>query len=140
MAKPQFVPPLDPEFTPAVLFNRDYLALAEKSGRAVPTGHNQRFWELGDTFEIFLRPAFQARYYEFQITPNNHRAQFCFESSETAGRLTEANALEKAMLPDGTLQSRTRRYDYTRDRKKPVISSTSPHTVANFHIISNGAS
>ena len=25
------------------------------------------------------------------------------------------------------------RYDYTRGREKPVISSTSPHTVPNFH-------
>ncbi|HZQ46778.1 MAG TPA: hypothetical protein VFC07_07205, partial [Verrucomicrobiae bacterium] len=25
------------------------------------------------------------------------------------------------------------RYDYTRGRKAPVISSTSPHPVANFH-------
>ncbi|HEY4415767.1 MAG TPA: ROK family protein [Verrucomicrobiae bacterium] len=36
MTKLQFIPPLDPGFTPAILFNRDYVAAAKKSGRAVP--------------------------------------------------------------------------------------------------------
>ena len=31
-----FPAPLDPHFQPAVLFNREYLAAAKKSGRAVP--------------------------------------------------------------------------------------------------------
>jgi predicted NBD/HSP70 family sugar kinase len=34
--KLNFVPPLDPGFQPAVLFNRDYRAAAKKSGRAEP--------------------------------------------------------------------------------------------------------
>lgn len=31
-----FPAPLDPQFQPAVLFNRNYIAAAKKSGRAVP--------------------------------------------------------------------------------------------------------
>src|ERR1700761_2523003 len=31
-----FPAPLDPTFQPAILFNRDYIAAAKKSGRAVP--------------------------------------------------------------------------------------------------------
>jgi predicted NBD/HSP70 family sugar kinase len=34
--KLQFIPPLDAGFTPAILFNRDYVAAAKKSARAVP--------------------------------------------------------------------------------------------------------
>ena len=33
---PQFVAPLDPDFQPAVLVNREYVAAAKKSGHAVP--------------------------------------------------------------------------------------------------------
>ena len=31
-----FPAPLDPNFQPAILFNRNYVAAAKKSGRAVP--------------------------------------------------------------------------------------------------------
>ncbi len=36
MTKLKFIPPLDPGFTPAIVFNRDYVAAAKKSGSAVP--------------------------------------------------------------------------------------------------------
>jgi predicted NBD/HSP70 family sugar kinase len=36
MTKLRFIPPLDPRFAPAILFNRDYVAAAKKSARAVP--------------------------------------------------------------------------------------------------------
>ena len=32
----KFTPPLDPEFQPAVLVNREYVAAVKKSGRATP--------------------------------------------------------------------------------------------------------
>ena len=32
----RFPAPLDPDFQPAVVFNRNYVAMAKKSGRAVP--------------------------------------------------------------------------------------------------------
>ena len=31
-----FVPPLDPGFVPAIIFNREYVKAVKKSGRAVP--------------------------------------------------------------------------------------------------------
>jgi hypothetical protein len=40
---------------------------------------NERLWELGDTFEIFLRPIDQESYVEFHISPNNLRLQLRFD-------------------------------------------------------------
>jgi len=42
------------------------------------TDHNQRFWELGDTFEIFLRPPGQAAYVELHVAPGNLRLHLRF--------------------------------------------------------------
>jgi predicted NBD/HSP70 family sugar kinase len=36
LARSKFVPPLDPGFVPAVVFNREYVQAAKKSGHAVP--------------------------------------------------------------------------------------------------------
>ena len=40
--------------------------------------HNMRFWELGDTFEIFLQPAPAAAYVELHVAPSNMRLQLRF--------------------------------------------------------------
>lgn len=42
------------------------------------TGHGQRFWELGDTFEIFLAAAGVTKYIECHVTPLNQRLQLRF--------------------------------------------------------------
>lgn len=42
------------------------------------TGHGQRFWELGDTFEIFLAAAGVTQYIECHVTPLNQRLQLRF--------------------------------------------------------------
>jgi hypothetical protein len=134
------------------------------------TGLNQKAWLLGDTFEIFLRPAGQTAYVEFHVTPNNQHLQLRFPSAEEFTRINKAGLLENVMLPGEMFRSRTwvqtearrwlvfaeiparavcvgpakpllgcqwhfsfSRYDYTRGRAEPVISSTSPHAVASFH-------
>jgi hypothetical protein len=149
------------------------LVLAELTDADVFTGMtslNQKAWLLGDTFEIFLRPAGQRAYVEFHVTPNNQHLQLRFPSAEDFARLSEAGLIENAMLPGEVFRSRTwgqidarrwfvfaevpakavcdgpvtqlpgrrwhfsfSRYDYTRGRTEPVISSTSAHAVANFH-------
>jgi LmbE family N-acetylglucosaminyl deacetylase len=133
------------------------------------TKDNQRLWELGDAFEIFLRPAEQEAYVEFQVAPNNRRLQLRYPNAEAMAlaRKTGATnrfvirrqafhsttwvcAAEKKWFVLATIPARSvgenagvlpgaewlfsfSRYDYTRERSEPVISSTSPHAKADFH-------
>jgi len=110
-----------------------------------------------DAFEIFLGPADENVYYEFHVTPSNSVLQLRFDG---AG---QTESLEEHMVSDPLFQSETSltsegwsvlarvrldslfptshsewllsfgRYDYTPGESKPVISSTSPHAVCNFH-------
>src|SRR4051794_4375046 len=48
---------------------------------------NQRAWELGDVFEIYLRSSAKARYVEFQITPENQRLQLSFPDARVVERM-----------------------------------------------------
>ena len=110
-----------------------------------------------DTFEIFLGPADESAYYELHVTPSNSVLQLRFDSAE------QAKSLEDHMVAEPLFHSETAmtaegwsvvariplsglfptshpewmlsfgRYDYLPGRPKPVISSTSPHTVCNFH-------
>ncbi len=121
------------------------------------TEPNQRTWELGDVFEIFLKPESENHYREFHVTPANIRTQLGF-SAEGATR---------EVLPDGIFESRVWiesgrwivlasipcrvitnrssiengerwrfsfcRYDAFQDWRMPVLSSTSPHPIPKFH-------
>lgn len=133
------------------------------------TAMNQRMWELGDTLEIFLRPADRPEYVEFHVTPNNHRLQLRIPNIETLRRAQVANVFDELLLRGNVFQSVTwvrpehqkwfvyavipaivvcgqarlhagsrwhfsfSRYDYTRGGGEPVVSSTSPHAMADFH-------
>ncbi len=133
------------------------------------TGLNQRMWELGDTFEIFLRPEGETAYVEFHVTPNNQRLQLRFPGTEALRKAQADNVFDAFLLPGDVFHSMTwvqpehkkwfvhavipaaavgdsarlahgvlwhfsfSRYDYTRGPGQPVISSTSPHPVADFH-------
>jgi len=133
------------------------------------TAHNQRAWELGDTFEIFLKPAGHPAYFEFQVTPNNQRVQLRFANLDALENLRKKGPIESVLMPGEIFHSRTwipphakcwyvyaeinaanldnhtgslqgkrwhfsfSRYDYTSWRKKPVISSTTPHAKPDFH-------
>jgi hypothetical protein len=46
------------------------------------TRDGQRLWELGDTFEIFVRPIDQRAYIEFHVTPSNQRLHLRFPGPE----------------------------------------------------------
>ena len=141
----------------ADLWDADVFTLAK--------GHNERFWELGDTFEIFLQPEGSSSYVELHVAPGNLRLQLRFEKAPTA---QDPNPFEKALIRTSIFDSRTwadadrhgwqvfadipaaavggsaslagstwrfsfSRYDATRGREHPVISSSSPHTQAAFH-------
>lgn len=133
------------------------------------SGPNQRLWELGDTFEIFLLPWTQEAYVEYQIAPNNKRLQLRYAGLDHVEAVREIGGIESCVLPDGVFESRTwvqaewkrwfvyaripasvvldeptalagsqwffsfGRYDYTRGREQPVISSTSSHAEPDFH-------
>ena len=133
------------------------------------TAHNQRLWELGDAFEIFLRLAGRESYVELQVAPNNRRLQLDYSNPAAVERARALGSVKDFIMPAKTFRSRTwllpkdakwfvlaqipassvggksrlrpgmewrfsfSRYDYTRGRVAPVISSTSPHAKADFH-------
>jgi len=132
------------------------------------TADNQRMWELGDVFEIFLRDAERENYVELHATPGGHRLQLAFPSGQAildigAGRLELDTLMQEPPLFDfltrvgergwevlarvplasfnpepvglcgRTLLASFSRYDYTRGRVKPVLSSTSAHEKGSFH-------
>jgi hypothetical protein len=59
---------------------------------------NQRTWETGDAFEIFLRPEGQDTYYEFHVTPENLHLLLRFPNAEATPRIRAAGAAGAEML------------------------------------------
>jgi hypothetical protein len=110
-----------------------------------------------DAFEIFLGPADEQAYYELHVTPSNSVLQLRFDGVGEAKPLEELTVAEPlftsetAIVPEGwSVVARIPldglfptthpewllsfdRYDYTPGQIKPVISSTSPHAICNFH-------
>ena len=110
-----------------------------------------------DAFEIFLGPADEKAYYELHVTPSNSVLQLRFDgdgeptsledrmvakplfSSETAVAPKGWNVFARIPLDDLFPTAHSEwllsfgRYDYSPDGLQPVISSTSPHAVCNFH-------
>lgn len=131
--------------------------------------NNQRLWELGDVFEIFLRPKHLESSVEFHINPNGHTLQLRFPNLVAVARARRTSDLSELILPGklfsfniwrqprenlwaiyaeipgtsvGEMETKLggcgwlgsfSRYDYTRGRVAPVISSTSPLTQPDFH-------
>ena len=71
------------------------------------TVDNERMWELGDTFEIFLQPVDSPGYVEFHVTPNNRQLQLRFPDSQAMRRAQATNLFEEFVLPGGVFLSRT---------------------------------
>lgn len=71
------------------------------------TANNQRMWELGDTFEMFLQPADSSGYAELHVTPNNLHLQLRFPDSQTVSRARAANLFDEFLLPGAIFHSRT---------------------------------
>ncbi|HEX4349240.1 MAG TPA: carbohydrate-binding family 9-like protein [Verrucomicrobiae bacterium] len=71
------------------------------------TAHNQRMWESGDVFEIFLQPAGSPSYVELHVTPNNLRLQLSFPDTVTLRRAQAENVFDRLILPDGAFRSHT---------------------------------
>lgn len=123
------------------------------------TGPNQRMWELGDVFEIFLQAENRSDYIELHVTPANFRLQLHIEcpggsrahldDGAFASRV-EIDPLNElwrvcaeipakivsgrdTIMPGEVWRFSFSRYDASRDGSAPVLSSTSPHQEVNFH-------
>jgi hypothetical protein len=125
------------------------------------TEFNAPAFATGDAFEMFFRPPRQEAYYEFHVSPLNQLfqlriprqnrpaeaqkiAEYRIESRvrlmpernrwEVLAGIPFARVAEAGPVRDGDrwLFSFSR-YDYTRGHEGPVLSSTSPHSVAGFH-------
>ncbi len=125
------------------------------------TGNNQPLWDLGDVLEIFLKIAPSEEYIELHTSPTAHWLQLRFPNAEVVKRLHATHEMPTAFMveerifdtlvrpinggwqvfsriPDPRLisgcsfQLSCSRYDAGSDRP-PVLSSTTRHTVVNFH-------
>lgn len=104
------------------------LVLAEMDDEDVvssATGHGQRFWELGDTFEMFLAPEGGTHYIECHVTPDNHRLQLRFPME--GPRVLGADPFTAALVPGDDVRSRVWR---RQDRPGWVVLASVPVTLA----------
>jgi hypothetical protein len=61
---------------------------------------NEKLWQRGDTFEIFLRPADQSAYLELHVAPNNLRLQLRFANSLEAYESGAGRPFENLVISD----------------------------------------
>ena len=121
------------------------------------TDANQRTWELGDVFEMFLKPEGEDFYRELHITPANTRTQLAFAAEGAPGEFLPDGIFAShvwiesghwqvlAVIPAAVVTGREEispgerwhfsfcRYDAFQDGREPILSSTSPHPVPKFH-------
>lgn len=123
------------------------------------TAHQQRLWELGDVFELFVQKKGNSDYYEYQITPNGMMLALHYPDREavSAVRSGERNIEEflselpmegsASITPEcwkadigiricanegDRLLINCGRYDYS-SGTTPVVSSISPLSKRDFH-------
>jgi hypothetical protein len=81
--------------------------LTDRDIHTSATALNQRLWELGDAFEIFLRAEGQNAYVEFQVAPNNQRLQLRYADRAALDRARDTGNLTEALIPGEAFRSRT---------------------------------
>lgn len=171
-----WLPEPEPDFQPGVgrtgWRDSSLLVFAELTDGDIfsrATTLNQKTWELGDVFEIFLRPVNQVAYAEFHVTPNNQRLQLRIPNEPALRAAQRSGVFERFFVTGDVIRTSTwvlpearlwciyaeipaaavcekpaplpgqewlfsfSRYDYTRGRSAPVISSSSQHQIADFH-------
>jgi hypothetical protein len=102
------------DFTPGIVrvgwHDNSLLVFAELEDADIftqATADNQRMWELGDTFEMFLQPADSPGYAEFHVTPNNLHLQLRFPDSQAMRRAQAVNLFDEFLLRGTIFHSRT---------------------------------
>ncbi len=88
---------------------------------------NQRAWELGDVFEMFLRPVKQKSYVEFQVTPNNQRLQMRYADGGALARVREMNCLDGVLMTEDAFYSMT--WIERRERRWQVYAEIAARSV-----------
>jgi hypothetical protein len=74
------------------------------------TADNQRLWELGDVFEIFLRDAEREDYLELHLASGDQRLQLHFPSRQTVANLRSGlGRLEDFIVKESLFDFRTRK-------------------------------
>jgi len=68
---------------------------------------NQRTWELGDVFEIFLRSSALESYVEFHVTPHNQRLQLHYPGRSAVDRARVGGSFDEFLVPGEAFRSRT---------------------------------
>lgn len=71
------------------------------------SGHNQKMWELGDVFEMFLQAEGHVEYVEMHVTPSNYRLQLRFPDRDGVARVRAGEVFEEFVLPEGSFSSET---------------------------------
>jgi hypothetical protein len=94
---------------------------------------NQRAWELGDVFEMFLRPTGREDYVEFEVTPNNLRLQMRFTDGVSLEQVRKMKSLENVLMMGDAFYSMTwidrqecRWYVYAEIAARSVCGSDEP--------------
>jgi hypothetical protein len=104
----------DPGFAPAeVRVGQDrsnVVVLAQLTDADIFTtaeGLNERLWERGDAFEMFLGPEEKPAYIELQVAPNNQRLQLRYPNRAALDQARETGNLTEAWIPGAAFQSAT---------------------------------
>jgi hypothetical protein len=84
-----------------------FAELTDKDISNNATQLNQRVWELGDVFEIFLRHPRNESYVEFHVTPNNQRLQLCYPNAAAVESVRLTGSFEKFLVPGDAFYSKT---------------------------------
>ena len=123
------------------------------------TAHGQRLWEHGDVVELFIQKEGESGYLEYQVAPNGFTLALHYPDTTCVGAVRrgerrmeefltdEIPAAEVARIAEGwsvslhiplpaepaeSFRLSCCRYDAGKGRP-PIISSTSPHPVRDFH-------
>ena len=124
------------------------------------TSHGQRLWELGDVVELFIQKDGESSYREYQVAPNGftlslhypditsvadvrsgkRRMEEFLSGEIPAVKVTETGEGWQVLMsvplpasPGERFRVSCCRYDAGGAGSPPVISSTSPHPVRDFH-------
>lgn len=68
---------------------------------------NERLWELGDSFEIFLQPVGQSSYIELQVAPNNCQLQLRYPNPVAVEEARKADDFKPYLIPYKAFYSAT---------------------------------
>ena len=133
-----------------------------ESVKTTASANQQRLWEHGDVLEVFIQGKGSDDYREYQISPNGFTLSLHYPGISSVRAMREGSRRIEEFFTEGpedaaafitptgwlaillialpiqkegeidTIRLSCSRYDYGSGRP-PVLSSTSPHTVRDFH-------